>query len=240
MSTVYGSDPAANKSAHHSELARRARERADYLVGIPDDPALAPMRSAPRITSEQAAAILKCIALDGQKKKFMLSSVSGVLGVTGSEYLLADADGYRLAFFVRNGAVTNCFRCVTPSGREYNAAIDGGLPVCSHLTVAQWGLLGEMLMAFNSSDDERPIGVRKVYIVEIDHGKPNATRVGGGAWGQVGAESWGGAEFPDSLRKFPAIFYDPKEAQKAADGLAQYLGKRAAAIGKKKKPRRKA
>ena len=195
--------------------------RSDYLVGIPDDNFLQPDMNRQRITPKQVAAVIKCIIeAPDATKPIPLTYVSGVLGGSSDGYLLADAGDYKLAFFVRNGAITNCFRCVTPSLKEYNAAVDGGDAVCNLLKNEEWNELRLRLRSFNHTDEERRIGVVCRYRVMIDVG---TEREGPMSSMYDKGPTKAGMEFPNLLRPFFADFNSAEEAEAMAAKARAYF-----------------
>ena len=207
-------------------------DKSQYLVGIPDDAFLQPDMSRDRITDKQVATVLKCIiGTPDAPKKMELTYVSKVMGGANG-HLLADAADYKMAFFVRDGIITNCFRCVTPSGKEYNAAADPGQPVCNHLKMEEWHLLRQMLRSFNESGEERRIGVVCRYRVMIDVG---TERQGPMSVMFDKGPTKAGMEFPKELRSFYADFDSEEEATKVAEKATRYFKARNEELAKTRK-----
>jgi len=72
--------------------------------------------------------VLSCL-IKGEPRKFNKIVSSGILGEGLDEYCEVDADGYKLAFFVRGSSITNPFLLITPANREWEMNHDGGSPM---------------------------------------------------------------------------------------------------------------
>ncbi len=230
--TTYAGTPAQNKKKHDEKLSQLSKEMKDYLTVIPDAEELQPDRSRERMTPDKVAVVLKCLVRDDAPKKLELSYVSGVLGETGHEYILADTDGYKLAFFVRGGQLTNCWRCVTPKGKEYNVAVDSGQPVCNYLEHKDWLALDKLVRSFNGETEVRKIGVREFYqvVIDMDTDRENSM----GPMYDKGPTSQG-KEFPRELMKMHARFYSRADAQAVAESAEKYLEIKNRELSKSKK-----